>query len=117
MRPECLNRLYRYEPGAVAIAACEVEVPEPCRDLALEFGYSDRARIWLAGELVHQGERTWDTVSGTDGRIRPGHVKVRARSEPGWRLVLAEVMAFEPGFGWGLTMRALVETAVYATRA
>jgi hypothetical protein len=108
----CLNRLYRAEPGAGAFAACELEVPPASGETVLEVGYSDRARVWLKNLLLHEGEWRWDPAAGTDGRIRPGHVKIPIPGEPGRQLLLVEVVymemgALEAGFGWGLTARAV----------
>lgn len=103
----CLNRLYRAESGARALAACEIEVPAGVGDIVLEAGYSDRARIWLDDQLVHEGEWIWDPNAGADGRVRPGHDKIVISAAPGWHLLLAEIAVLEPGFGWGLTARAV----------
>ncbi len=105
----CLNRLYRAEQGARALAACQIEFPPGSQQAVLEVGYSDHARVWQGNALLHEGEWRWNPSAGADGRIRPGHVKIPARAEAGWRLLVAEVTALEPGFGWGLTARALAD--------
>jgi hypothetical protein len=105
----CLNRRYRAEPEAQAFAACEIEIPSGSQQVALEVGYSDRARVWLDKALVHEGEWRWDSAAGTDGRIRPGHVKVPIPAASGSRLLLTEVAVAEPGFGWGLTARVVAD--------
>lgn len=105
----CLNRLCGAEPGARALTACEVEVSPGSQQAVLEIGYSDRARVWLNNALVHEGEWRWDPEAGTDGRIRPGQTKIPIASRPGSHLLLIEITALEPGFGWGLTARALAD--------
>lgn len=105
----CLNRLYRAEPEARAFAACEIEMPPEAQQAVLEVSYSDRARVWLNILLIHEGEWRWDPVAGTDGRVRPGHVKIPIPARPGRQLLLLEVTALESGFGWGLTARALAD--------
>jgi hypothetical protein len=105
----CLNRLYRAEPEARAFAACEIEVPSGSQQVVLEIDYSDRARVWWDNALVHEGEWRWDPAAGADGRIRPGHVKIPVSAAPGRRLLLTEVTVAEPGFGWGLTTRAVAD--------
>lgn len=110
----CLNRLYRAEPGARAFAACEIEVPPGAQQAVLEVGYSDRARVWLNGALLHEGEWRWDPPAGADGRIRPGHRKIPIPAEPGRHLLVVEITymeigALEAGFGWGLTARVVAD--------
>ncbi len=103
----CLNRLYSAEPESRAFAACEVVIPAGSQQAVLETGYSDRARVWFDGVLLHEGEWRWDPVAGADGRIRPGHVKIPLPPGPGRHLLVVEVTTLEPGFGWGLTARAM----------
>ncbi|HEX2033994.1 MAG TPA: MarR family transcriptional regulator [Chloroflexota bacterium] len=112
----CLNRCFRFAPGARAGAACEIEVPAGAREVALELGYSDRARIWWDGALVHEGEWRWDGVAGTDGRVRPGQRVVALETRPGWHALLAQVAVVEPPFGWGLAARVTADGAPCRSR-
>lgn len=112
----CLNRLYRAEPEARAFAACEIEAPARSQQAVLEIGYSDRARVWLDNLLLHEGEWRWDPVAETDGRISAGHRRIAIPAAPGRHLLVLEVTALEPGFGWGLTARAVADGKPYESR-
>lgn len=105
----CFNRLFKAEPEAQALAACEIHVPPGVREVVLELGYSDRARVWLNKAPVHEGEWRWDPVVGTDGRIRSGQAQVPLTAGSGWHEILTQVTALEPGFGWGLTARVVAD--------
>jgi len=91
------------------LAACEIEVPARSQRVVLEIGYSDRARVWLNNGFLHEGEWRWDAVAGTDGRIRPGHVRTPIPAGPGRHLLLMEITALEGGFGWGVTAHAVAD--------
>jgi hypothetical protein len=105
----CFNRFFRAEPGSQALAACQVHVLPGAGEVSLELGYSDGARVWLNDDVVHEGEWRWDPDAGTDGRIRPGHVRVPLVAVPGWHDLRAQVTPLEPGFGWGLTARIVAD--------
>lgn len=104
----CLNRLFRAAPGARAIVACDIDLPESVHAALLELGYSDRARVWWDGLLVHEGEWRWDPPE-SDGRIRPGHTRAELPAAPGRHHLVAEVGVTEPAFGWGATARVVAD--------
>lgn len=75
-------------------------------DLELTFGYSDKLRLCLDGELLFEGTHTFSGFESqeTRGWVRPEANRLVRRTGPGQHKLEAELRRTEP-FGWGLIVR------------
>jgi len=69
-------------------------------EFPIDFGYSDRLKLWVNDDLVYEGAWKWQPP-GSDGRISAGHAVVSVRWRAGVNSIRAEV-ACDETFGWGL---------------
>ncbi|WP_127589216.1 hypothetical protein [Paenibacillus koleovorans] len=101
-----LNALFTSEQGATVMAACSFELGEEVESPWISFGFSDKLRLWVNGELLYEGSWRWLSPGDiNDGRIRPDTVRLPLYWRKGLNTIRAEVTSEEVHFGWGLAMK------------
>jgi hypothetical protein len=106
--PNGALNLNRYLPVAMQQARLlrRFEVFEE-GEITFEFGFSDVLSLELDGEVIYQGENTFEgfTDRAARGYVELGMESVRQLLAPGGHCLAAELEVSE-GFGWGLVLAA-----------